>query len=274
MKGLNGKVAVVLGASAEGGTGWAIAQALAEHGAKVVMGARSFERLKALATRIDATAVACDAAVESQVANLAAQARGIHGRLDIAVNSAGFSVLGQIAAAKQETVESSLRINYFGNVYFIKHMAEAMQPGGSIVIISSLAATHPILPHFAYACAKAASECLVRYAAMEYGARGIRVNSIQPGPIVSDLGREHFATPGVPEAYLREIPLRRLGYPADFADAVLWLAGPAYITGHNLPVNGGMQLTRFPYVDELPGGAESYGDIKALFDRERAAAPK
>jgi NAD(P)-dependent dehydrogenase (short-subunit alcohol dehydrogenase family) len=247
---------------------------LAEHGVKVVIGARSYDRLAILAKRIGGTAVACDAADEQQVANLAAQALAIHGRLDIAINSAGFSVLSQIAEAKQETLESSLRVNYFGNVYFIKHMAQAMQPGGSIVIISSLAATHPIIPHFAYACAKAASECLVRYAAMEYGARGIRVNAIQPGPIVSDLGREHFETPGVQDAYIREIPLRRLGYPTDFADAVLWLSGPAYITGHNLPVNGGMQLTRFPYPHELPGGADSFGDIKALFDRERAASSR
>jgi NAD(P)-dependent dehydrogenase (short-subunit alcohol dehydrogenase family) len=269
MNDLRGKVAVVLGASAEAGTGWAIARALAQSGAQVVVAARSFSKLAALAGTIGATPVACDAAEERQVEGLAQKAIEVYGHIDIAVNSAGYSVLGLIGDAAQSNIDQALRVNYMGNVYFIKHMANRMRAGGSIVIISSLGATHPIMPHFAYACSKAASECLVRYAAMEYGARGIRVNSIQPGPIVSDLGREHFAVPGVKEAYVREIPLRRLGYPDDFADAVLWLAGPAYITGHNLPVNGGMQLTRFPYTQELPGGADSYGDIKALFDRDQ-----
>jgi NAD(P)-dependent dehydrogenase (short-subunit alcohol dehydrogenase family) len=146
-------------------------------------------------------------------------------------------------------------------------MAAAMKGPGSIVFISSMSTTHPVFPHYAYACAKSASDCLIRYAALEYGARGIRINSILPGAIQSEMAREAFAIPGFAQAYEREIPLGRVGQPEDFANAVLWLAGPSYVTGLNLQVNGGNQLTRFPTLDELPMGRDTYGEGKPLSDR-------
>jgi NAD(P)-dependent dehydrogenase (short-subunit alcohol dehydrogenase family) len=264
---LKDKVAVVLGASAEGGTGWAIAQALAAQGAKVVVGARSFEPLKRLADRIGGKAVACDAGNESQVEALAKAALDTYGRLDIAVNSAGLPVMTLVAGTTQAHLDDAVRVNFFGNVYFVKHMAAAIGSGGSIVLISSMSTTHPVFPHYAYACAKSASDCLVRYAAIEYGPRGIRINSILPGAIKSEMAREAYAIPGFEAAYEREVPLGRVGYPEDFANAVLWLAGPSYVTGLNLQVNGGNQLTRFPYLSELPMGQETYGSGKPLADR-------
>jgi NAD(P)-dependent dehydrogenase (short-subunit alcohol dehydrogenase family) len=264
---LAGKVAVVLGASAEGGTGWAIAEALAAQGAKVVVGARTLAPLQRLAKRIGGTAVECDAGNEAQVAALARTARDTYGRLDVAVNSAGLPVMMLIANTTQASLEDAIRVNFFGNVYFVRHMAEAIGSNGSIVIVSSMSATHPVFPHFAYACSKSAADCLVRYAALEYGPRGIRVNSILPGPIKSEMAREAFATPGFEAAYQREVPLGRVGLPEDFANAVLWLAGPSFVTGLNLQVNGGNQLTRFPTLSELPMGEASYGSGKPLGDR-------
>jgi NAD(P)-dependent dehydrogenase (short-subunit alcohol dehydrogenase family) len=264
---LKDKVAVVLGASAEGGTGWAIAEALAAQGAKVVVGARTAAPLKRLADKIGGTAVVCDAGNEADVAALAKAAISTYGKLNIAVNSAGLPVMTMIANSTQAHLDDAARVNFFGNVYFVKHMAEAMGSDGSIVVISSMASTHPISPHFAYACAKAASDCLVRYAAIEYGPRRIRVNSILPGPIKSDMAKEAYAIPGFEAVYEREIPLGRVGYPEDFANAVLWLAGPSFITGLNLQVNGGNHLTRFPYLSELPMGEASYGSGKPLGDR-------
>lgn len=264
---LAGKVAVVLGASAEGGTGWAIAEALAAQGAKVVVGARTEAPLKRLAAKIGGTAIVCDAGNEAQVAALAHGARSRYGKLDIAVNSAGLPVMTLVANTTQAQLEDAVRVNFFGNVYFVKHMAEAIGSDGSIVIISSMSTTHPVFPHYAYACAKSASDCLVRYAALEYGPRRIRVNSILPGPIKSEMAKEAFAIPGFEAAYTREVPLGRVGYPEDFANGVLFLAGPSFVTGLNLQLNGGNQLTRFPYLSELPMGEESYGSGKPLGDR-------
>jgi NAD(P)-dependent dehydrogenase (short-subunit alcohol dehydrogenase family) len=269
---LAGKVAVVLGASAEGGTGWAIAEALAKQGATVVVGARSLAPLQRLAARIGGTAIACDAGNEAQVIALAKAALDTYGHLDIAVNSAGLPVMTLVAETTQAHLDDAVRVNFFGNVYFVKHMAKAIGSNGSIVLISSMSTTHPVFPHYAYACAKSASDCLVRYAALEYGPRNIRVNSILPGPIKSEMAREAFADPLFEAAYQREVPLGRVGYPEDFANAVLWLAGPSYVTGLNLQVNGGNQLTRFPTLDELPGGREAYGSGKPLSDRPGSTA--
>lgn len=268
---LQGKVALVLGASAEAGTGWAIAEALAGAGAKVVIGARSEAALQKLAAKIDGLAVACDATQEAQVERLAKAALDRYGKLDIAVNAAGATTMGAIADASEEAVTAALQLNYLGNVFFVKHMAAAMQDDGSIILVSSLSTTHPLFPNFAYACAKSATDCLVRYAALEYGPRGIRVNSMLPGPIMSDMAASFLGAPGVAATFEKEIPLGRIGYPRDFANAALWLAGPAYVTGLNLPVCGGNQLTRFPYLNELPG-ADSAWEGKGATLHERTGS--
>jgi NAD(P)-dependent dehydrogenase (short-subunit alcohol dehydrogenase family) len=249
---LNGKVAVILGASAEAGTGWAIAKALAASGAKIVVGARRLPELEALASTIGATAVRCDASQEEEVAHLARAAIDVHGGVDIAVNAAFTAVGGNIADASRESLAGPIEVNYFGNVYFVKHMAKAIGSDGSIVLISSSSAQNTILPYFPYACSKAALDCLVRYAALEYGPKGIRVNSILPGAIRSEAARELWAIPGMEEAFARDVPLRRIGEPMDFAHAVLWLAGATFVTGLNLPVSGGLHLVRSPFPSELP----------------------
>lgn len=268
MNELTGKVAVVLGASAEGGTGWAIAEALGKQGVKVVVGARSIVPLQRLADRIGGTAVACDAGNEAQVAALAQAAIRTYGKLDIAINSAGLPVQGPISTLTTEQLQAGVGVNYFGQVYFIKHMAEAMKSDGSIIIISSISSTHPDGNFVAYACAKAATNCLVKYAAVEYGPKNIRVNAILPGPIESNLAAEAFKDPQMRGAFEKEIPLGRIGQPEDFANAALWLSGPAYVTGLNLQVNGGFHLSRFPRLNELPGGAAAFGEGLPLGDRQ------
>jgi NAD(P)-dependent dehydrogenase (short-subunit alcohol dehydrogenase family) len=258
---LQGKVAVVLGASAAGGTGWAVAEALAAAGAKVVVSARRSAPLEVLARKIGGTALACDAGKPDQVTALACAAAEAHGLIDIAVNCAARPTLGSIADADQTIVQRSLEVNFLGQVSFVREMASVMRDGGAIVLFSSASSVQPVLPFFPYACAKAATDCLVRYAALEYGPRGIRVNSIQPGPIKTEMASPLFAVPGAEAVFMREIPLRRVGMPEDFAQAVLSLVGPGYITGVNLPVSGGMHLTRAPYQDEIPKSG-GFGEAK------------
>ncbi len=249
---LKDKVAVVLGASAEAGTGWAIAEKFAAEGAKVVVAARREEPLKRLAQQIDGAYKVCDMADQDQVMSLAQYAVDTYGRLDIAVNSAGVPMGGTIANTPVEEAKRSMEVNYLGCLYFVKYMAEAMTAGGSIILFSSMATTHSLEHVYSYACAKAAADCLVRYAAMEYGPRNIKVNSILPGPIRSEMSDALWKVEGMEEAWAREVPLGRIGGPADFADAALWLAGPSFVTGLNLQVSGGNQITRFPRVSERP----------------------
>lgn len=268
MADLTGKVAVVLGASAEGGTGWGIAEGLAAQGVRVVVGARSMGPLQRLADKIGGLAVQCDGGDHDQIAALRDAAVQAYGRIDIAVNSAATPTLGLIADATQELMEQAAQVNLFGMAFFVKLMAEGMNDGGSIILISSMSATHPVFPHFAYAAAKAGTESMIKYAALEYGGRGIRVNGIRIGTVMSEMAGAFYAMPGVAERFIKEIPLGRMGQPADMADAVLWLSGPAYISGSVLDISGGNQINRFPFLSELPGGDANYEGSGALADRE------
>lgn len=248
----SGKVAVVLGASASGGIGWATAEAYAARGATVIVAARRLAPLQELAGRIGADAHVCDGAREEDIVAFATAIAQRHGKIDFAVNCAGLPTNGDIASATVENLMPSLEANYVGNVIFTRRMAEIMNDGGAITLISSTAVDRIMPPNFSYACAKSATECLARYAALEYGARGIRVNAVIPGLILTDLTAPMMDVPGAVEAFTREVPMGRCGLPQDISDVIMWLSAPNYITGVALPVSGGNQLTRLPRMDELP----------------------
>ena len=250
------KVAVVLGCSA--GIGYATAEALANRGAKVVVAARRLDKLQALADRIDGHAVRCDATKESDIKALAQAALERYGHVDIAVNAAGLSLNSSSIADISDALQQDLfQLNYYGNLYFVRHMAEAIGNDGAIVLFSSMSVTHPLAGIVGYACAKAATDCLVRYAAVEYGSRNIRINSILPGLIWSEMATPLFSAPGVEAVLTKEIPLGRLGQPEEGAEAVLWMCGPSYVSGLNIPVAGGQQLNRYPFMNEYPNGGQA-----------------
>jgi len=106
--------------------------------------------------------------------------------------------------------------------------------------------------------AKAATNCLMQCAAIEFGRRKIRVNAILPGPIESAASRGLFKNAELRHAFEKEVPLGRIAQPEDIADAALWLAGPVFVTGLSLQVDGGMFLFPFPTPAELPGGSAAY----------------
>jgi NAD(P)-dependent dehydrogenase (short-subunit alcohol dehydrogenase family) len=250
-----GKVAVVLGASAEGGIGFTTAASFAARGAKVLIGARRGDVLQKLADRIGGTAMACDGGKEDQLKAFAARAAETYGKIDFAVNCAGLPTNDSVSTATAVGLQPSLDVNFVGNVLFTRFMAEIMNDNGAITLISSTAVDRTMPPNFSYAWAKAATECLARYAALEYGGRGIRVNAVIPGFIVTDLTEPMTRMPGVIETFAREVPLGRVGKPSDIADVIMWLSGPSYISGVSLPVSGGNQLTRLPRMDELSIGS-------------------
>jgi 3-oxoacyl-[acyl-carrier protein] reductase len=255
---LTGKKAVVLGASAERGTGGAIAKALRNAGCDVMIAARRIDLLTRFADTIGAAAVQCDATQEEQVKALADAARQRFGHVDIGINAAGAPMRASVAEATRAQLQEALEVNYFAHIYFIRHMARVMESNASITIISSMSGTcvtdGTVFP---YSCATAAANCLVQCAAIEYGPRNIRVNAILPGPIESAASRGLFQNAELRHAFEKEVPLGRIAQPEDIADAALWLAGPAFATGLNLQINGGMSLFRFPTPAEV-GGAGVY----------------
>ena len=243
--------AAVLGASEEGGTGWAIAHALAAQGFVVTVGARRREGIEKLAVEIGGTALTCDATVEEEVARFCAAAGQASG-LDCGVLVAGGGGQGTIDDLSAQALADCMKLNFEAPFYFARHAARAMNDNGSIVLMSSIAATNPWSGYVAYGCAKSAMQTLVRYAALEYGPRGIRVNAVCPGPISTPAAGHLLAHPKAGPIVAAEVPLGRCVRPEEVAEAVAWLGtSPGWITGETIHTDGGMFLRRPPHVPEL-----------------------
>jgi NAD(P)-dependent dehydrogenase (short-subunit alcohol dehydrogenase family) len=245
---LTDKVVIVTGASS--GLGVAFAQAFAEAGADVVLGARRVDRLADTAALVEAAgrralSVATDVAVPEDCQNLVALAMEEFGRVDVLVNNAG---IGTAVPATHETPEqfrSVIDVNLNGSYWMAQACGRVMQPGSSIINISSvLGLTTAGLPQAAYAASKAGVIGLTRDLAQQWtGRKGIRVNAIAPGFFASEMTEQY--PPGYLEAQGARIPVGRKGDPAELAATALFLASAAagYITGQTLAVDGGMTIT-------------------------------
>ncbi len=245
---LDGKVAVVTGASS--GLGVAFAQALAEAGADVALGARRVDRLVDTAKLVEgagrrAVSVGTDVTKPEDCQALVQATMNELGRVDILLNNAG---VGTAVPATRETPEQFrqvIDINLNGCYWMAQACGRVMQPGSSIINISSiLGITTAGLPQAAYAASKAGLIGLTRDLAQQWtGRKGIRVNALAPGFFASEMTDQY------PEEYVAAQASRmivaRMGDPRELAAAAVFLASDAagYITGQTLAVDGGLTIT-------------------------------
>ncbi|GAC1441729.1 MAG: glucose 1-dehydrogenase [Mycobacteriales bacterium] len=244
---LDDKVVVVTGASS--GLGVAFAQAFAEAGADVVLGARRVERLADTGKLVEAAgrryaAVQTDVSDPEQCTALIAAAVETFGRVDVLINNAG---LGTAYPATRETPEqfrSVIDVNLNGAYWCAQAFGRAAKNGGSIVNISSVIGLRPgSVPQAAYAASKAGLIGLTRDLAMQWtGRKNIRVNALAPGYFPTEM------TDQLNEQEMELVkmiaPAGRVGDPMELAAAGVFLASDAasYITGITLPVDGGMTM--------------------------------
>jgi NAD(P)-dependent dehydrogenase (short-subunit alcohol dehydrogenase family) len=263
MKGNRGN-AVVLGASREGGTGWAISEAMTASSLHVTVAARSRAGIEKLATKIGGTAIVCDATVEHDIATMLDAVVAERGPIDAAVLVAGAGITGTIDGISATDLQHALALNFFAPVYFVRHVARRMRDGGSIVLMTSIAATNAWPGYFAYGSAKAAVHTLVKYAALEYAPRAIRVNAVCPGPIeTAEASVRLGKNPHLVAALAREVPLQRRASTGEVAEAIVWFATHAHcVTGEWLHVDGGLHLRRPPFPDEFEAAMQK-GDRQA-----------
>jgi NAD(P)-dependent dehydrogenase (short-subunit alcohol dehydrogenase family) len=258
------KTVVVLGASARGGSGWCTAELARSRGANVVVGARRFAGVQELASETGGLAVRCDAAVEADVAAMAEAAMQRYGSIDVAVLAAGVPVVGMIDSVDDNGWQSAIGNNFLAAVYFIRHMARRMKSGGAISIITSLSIDRPVPGYAAYACAKGAAEVLVRYAALEYAPKNIRINAVNAGLIQSPMNAGIRAVPEAWRVFLKEVPLGRAVQPSEIGAACLWLASSeSAVTGVSLFVDNGNHLLRSPQPNEMASGVYEKGAKEA-----------
>ena len=249
---LDGKVALVAGAAGPANMGQKIAERLAQEGCKVVVTGRHEEPLRAIAEQIGGNYILMDITSKADVDAAADFAVKTYGKLDIGVNATGWGLMKPTHETTEADLDKIMGIQFKGPFFFIQAMLRVMGQGGSIIQISSATATIMLENHAAYMGTKAGIDHVIRTVANEYGARGIRANSISPGLTETPMAGDSFSVKELIDAFAKEYPLGRLGTREDIAAAVVWLASDeCFMTGQNLQVNGGLTLRRNPILSEL-----------------------
>jgi len=246
---LSGKVALVTGASS--GLGVRFAECLAENGAAVALVARRAERLAALAARIEqaggrALAVEADVRVRAAMAKAFDAAEQKFGTVTILVNNAGVVTSGRAVELAEDEWRRVLSTNLDAVFYCAQEAARRMLAagtGGAIVNIASVLGFGVAKGVVAYATAKAAVIQLTKALALELAFKGIRVNAIAPGWIVTELNRDYLATEHG-AALKREIPIGRFGEERDLDGPLLLLVSDAgrFVTGATIVADGGQMV--------------------------------
>jgi NAD(P)-dependent dehydrogenase (short-subunit alcohol dehydrogenase family) len=244
------KVALVTGAAS--GLGLATAKAFAESGASVVLADWNEEAAQSAASELAAQghktlAMCCDVAEDSQVEAMVKQTVAAFGRIDAAYNNAGVqNVLAATADTTREDYDRVMGINLRGVWSCMKFELQQMNKQGNGVIVncSSIGGRVGGAERGIYHAAKHGVIGFTRSAALEYAARGIRINAVCPGLIWTPMADQMVAA-GQGEALRameKAVPMRRVGRPEEVADVVLWLSSDvaSYITGQSISVDGGL----------------------------------
>jgi 3alpha(or 20beta)-hydroxysteroid dehydrogenase len=253
---LAGRSVVVTGAAR--GLGAAIAAACVDHGATVVLADVLDDELASTAERLGPAATPC----RLDVTDAAAWAALPVGRPDALVNNAGIILSASLREATVEQLRRTLDVNvggtFLGTQWFVeRHLAAGDHRPGAIVNVASVRGLIGGAGAATYAASKFGVRGLTKAAAVELGPLGIRVNAVCPGPVESDMsvGNDQFA--GLDwAAYASRLPAGRMGRPVDVAEAVAWLASDAsaFVTGIDLPVDGGLTATSYSITDTQQRG--------------------
>jgi NAD(P)-dependent dehydrogenase (short-subunit alcohol dehydrogenase family) len=253
---VTGKVALLTGASK--GMGKAMATALAEHGAKVMISSRKLDQCQAVADEINSSlglkgakkrafALACNAGYKEQLQALVNTTREKLGPIDIVVGNAGINPFyGSMTKIGDDAYDKIMATNVKSNLWLAQMVAPDMiaKKNGSMIFTSSVGAFGASTQLGAYAISKVALIGLVRNLAAEFGPDGVRVNAICPGLIRTDFAQALWDNPAAVKRANEQIPLRRLGEADDFKGIAVFLGSDAsaYVTGQALTVCGGSHM--------------------------------
>jgi len=243
---LSGKVAVVTGGTT--GIGLATVRLFAAEGAKVIATGRNPDTLAAARKELSGVAevVQSDAGDPAQVRRLFEDVGRAHGRIDVLFLNAGIAKFAPLADSSEELFDQTIQVNLKGPFVALRAALPLLGKGASVIVNTSVVSDRAFAGAAVYSASKAALTALARGAAIELAARGVRVNAVKPGPITTPILDKTGLSAEAREAFVRDvtehIPLGRFGAADDVAHAALFLASDdaAFVTGHELSVDGGM----------------------------------
>ena len=246
MKRLEGKVAVVTGGNS--GIGLATAKRFQEEGARVAISGRSKKTLDEAVRTIGngVVAIQADVAKLEELDKLYAEVSRKLGKIDVLFVNAGVAKFGTIAEMPESAYDEQFDINVKGAYFTIQKALPLLNDGASIILNTSVADSQGQVGTSVYSATKAALRSLARTAAAELVGRGIRVNTVAPGPIVTPIfGRIGLSQEGADEfakQIVAKVPMKRFGQPEEVAATVAFLASQdaSYITGVEINVDGGL----------------------------------
>lgn len=236
---------VIIGAT--GGIGAALTWKLSANGARLTLAARTEGPLKKLADDARAEWQTVDGTNFDEVEACVRSVVDEYGRVDGVVNLVGSILLKPAHLTKPAELEEALQLNLWSAFSAVRAGAKAMQKtGGSIVLMSTAAASTGLINHEAIAAAKAGVEGLTRSAAATYARSNIRVNAVAPGLVNTPMAERITKNPAALDASKAMHPLGRIGEPDDVASAIAWMVAPeqTWLTGQVLGVDGGLARLR------------------------------
>jgi len=239
---LAGKVCVITGAGR--GIGRGIAESLARHGATVVLTGRTAATLAEAAAAIGAAASTqiADVAREADVAALRDAVLARHGRIDVLVNNAGINPVWRgIEKTSLADWQAIIDTNLTGTFLCCKYLGGAMERGGSVINVSSIAGHVGLTRSVPYCASKGGVEMLTKALALDWAKRGVRVNCLAPGYVDTDLTHGVLTHEVHGKPFLDHVPMGRFGTAKEMGGAVVFLASDAsaYMTGQSVVVDGG-----------------------------------
>jgi len=233
--------AVIVGAT--GGIGQAVCKQLASTGGEAFLIGRSSDKLKELSDAYGWGYAVADGTDWGQLDSVVSSADGLMGGINSAINLAGSVLLKPIHLTSRNEWDATVGANLTSAAGLMKYCIPRMfSAGGSVVLMSSAAASIGLSNHEAIAACKAGIEGMVRSAAMTYAAKQIRVNAVAPGLTQTPLTEKIWSNPRSAEVSLSMRLRGRFGLPDDIARAILWLASPSqsWVTGQTIGVDGGL----------------------------------
>ena len=243
MTNLIGKVAVVTGGNS--GIGYATAKALKEKDAVVIITGRRKEAVEKAAAELNVLSYVADQSNLNDIDTLVAEVSRQFGKIDILLINAGITQLATIENMTEDMFDGIMNVNLKGAYFTLSKFIPLLNDHASVILLSSTSATTPSPQISVYSASKAAINAVMKVAALELAPRKIRVNSVSPGPVATEIfDKSGIGNQSMQQHILNGIPLARFGQPVEIAKLITYLSGSdaAFITGSEFIIDGGQAI--------------------------------